>query len=150
MLAIQPSSSPKQITPNILPAKIHHNGPIPTPKRYWNPQPQSTSPNEQEVYFRGRKLLGQKIPLPEKYEGVVLQKTDKTLPVQKKDEDGDGEDEEDVEVKIMEQNGKFSEIVVLGHEVVPGEEDDYQKGIEEWVGFAEAIHAYDTPTNNTT
>jgi hypothetical protein len=24
-------------TPNIIPCKIHHDGPLETPKRYWNP-----------------------------------------------------------------------------------------------------------------
>ncbi|KAK4494860.1 hypothetical protein PRZ48_014216 [Zasmidium cellare] len=141
MLSLAPSSNLKKTTPNILPAKIHHNGPIPIAQRHWNPQPTPNSTTqEQTVYLRGRKLLGKKVPLPEGYEGVVLQKSEKTLPKPRpEDGDGNGEGEEDVEVRVMEEKGRFQEVVVWGHEVVSGEEDVYRKGVEEWVGFAEAL-----------
>lgn len=146
MLAIQTSPSAKNLTPNVLPCKIHHNGPIPTPKRYWNPTSSTPPPNAtasraettQTSYLRGRKLLGHSIVLPEGYEGVVLQKTEKALPrsrVEKEEED----EEEPVEVKVMEQTGKFDEILVWGHEALPDGEDAYRKGIEEWMGFAQAV-----------
>lgn len=180
MLAIQTAPSSKTIadlTPNILPCKIHHNGPIPTPKRYWNPttstDPQNTTASSdqeptQTAYLRGRKLLGHSITLPLGYQGVVLQKTQNAL-FQPRTEEEDGEDEEErVEVKITEQTGKFSEVVVWGHEVVPDEEDAYRKGIEEWMGFAETVsctqaweegsetdediqmHSYDAPLDSKT
>lgn len=40
MLSIQPPSSPPskdQCTPNLLPCRIHHNGPANASQRYWNP-----------------------------------------------------------------------------------------------------------------
>ncbi|CZT15502.1 uncharacterized protein RCC_01358 [Ramularia collo-cygni] len=162
MLAITPSKQlSKQITPNILPCKITHSGPIPASSRHWNPQSSTTttsstsSPNNsatQTAYFRGRKLQGRKIPLPEGYEGKVLFKTDILLPRAPQEREN-GEDEEDeevpVEVKQAEQMARFEEIVVWGHEALPGDEDVYVQGLEEWVGFAERIHAYDTPTETT-
>lgn len=57
----------------------------------------------------------------------------------------EGEDEEEpVEVRIMDQTGTFSDIVVWGHEMVPDEEDAYRKGIEEWMGFAQAVSSTHT------
>lgn len=39
MLAVQPpiQSSNKKITPNILPCRIRHDGPVAVSKRYWDP-----------------------------------------------------------------------------------------------------------------
>lgn len=57
------------------------------------------------------------------------------------DADVDEEFEEDkaLEVKMMRQESCFDEMVVWGHEMVPEDEDVYVKGIEEWIGFAEAV-----------
>lgn len=40
MLSIQPpsASKPQKCTPNLLPARIHHDGPINDPQRYWTPE----------------------------------------------------------------------------------------------------------------
>lgn len=65
------------------------------------------------------------------------------------DDDGDEMDvsvEKEAEVKIMETKATFDEVVIWGHEMVPHEEDVFVKGMEEWIGFAEAMHSYDTPT----
>jgi ribonuclease H2 subunit C len=39
MLAVQPGkhSSEQKCTPNILPCRVNHNGPINASERYWNP-----------------------------------------------------------------------------------------------------------------
>lgn len=81
--------------------------------------------------------------LPSTYTGVVLQKTEKVLPQPAKQREDDGEEEdgdEPVEVKMMETIGRFEEVVVWGHEMVPEEgEDVYVKGLQEWIGFAETV-----------
>lgn len=52
---------------------------------------------------------------------------------------GDGL-EKAIEVKVMEEMGRFDEMVVWGHEVLPDEgEDEYVRGVEEWIAFAEAV-----------
>ncbi|KAF7192526.1 hypothetical protein HII31_06158 [Pseudocercospora fuligena] len=139
ILALPPkttSSSSKNLKPNILPARIHHNGPIPVSSRHWSPAPSSTT--SQESSFRGRRLLSQNIPLPENYTGLVIQKTDQNLP-QQQDEEG-----EQLEVKRMEAIGSFDEIVVWGHEVQPDKtEDVYVRGLEEWIGMAESVNGYE-------
>jgi ribonuclease H2 subunit C len=167
MLAIQPpNSNTTKTTSNILPCSIKHNGPIPTSERYWAPKAEEDGTST--AYFRGRKLRGRNVKVPEGYRGVVLQKTDQTLSTHAQqpsgaalaeqlrrmeedyaDDDGDEMDvsvEKEAEVKIMETKATFDEVVIWGHEMVPDEEDVYVKGMEEWVGFAEAMHSYDTPT----
>ena len=58
----------------------------------------------------------------------------------RKREEGEDEDEdEDEEVKIMEEVGDFEELMVWGHENIVGQDDALVKGIEEWIGFAEAV-----------
>lgn len=159
MLALQPSSSSSEqpaLIPNLLPCKIAHSGPIPTSQRHWNPLPTRSPkhhPNSHEVHFRGRKLRSKQLKLPEKYTGVVAQKTERRLSPQQQggqpqgrrneiEEDQD-QDEEDTqlptEVKILETNGTFDQVVIWAHEAVPEGEDVYVKGIEEWIGFAESV-----------
>lgn len=89
--------------------------------------------------------------VPEGYQGVVLSKTDKSLPPKPptaeelrrmeegEDDEMDMEIEKAADVKTMEQMYSFDEIVVWGHEVLPEDDDVYVKGVGEWVKFAEAV-----------
>lgn len=141
MLSINAHEKQKKVVPNVLPCAIKHNGPINTAERYWNPT--SEADGTSIAYFRGRKLQGRKIALPEGYQGAVLQKTEKqvvgkpALPVP--GEDDEMEEAVAVETKIMEQQNSFDEIVVWGHEAVPADDDVYVKGMQEWARFAEAV-----------
>lgn len=45
----------------------------------------------------------------------------------------------EVETLIMDKAAGFDHVVVWDHEAVPGAEDIYVKGVEEWIGFAEAV-----------
>jgi len=147
MLAIHSTNADKQVTPNVLPCAIKHNGPVSAAERYWNPSTEQDGTTTS--FFRGRKLRGKKVALPEGYEGVVLQKTDKkvvaklSLPIPGND---DGADDvaapKEIEASIMDQHAKFEEIMVWEHEAVPEDTDVYVKGIEEWIGFAEAVCAW--------
>lgn len=71
--------------------------------------------------------------------------TDKLAPQTRTDngqaEDGDDAEEAPEEVKIAERVGEFDEVVVWGHggEVEAGQ-DMFVRGMQEWVGFAEAMH----------
>lgn len=59
------------------------------------------------------------------------------------DEDIEIEDEEEEApepVKLLEEVSRFDDIVVWGHDRVPGSDDPFVKGIEEWISFSEAIH----------
>ncbi|PPJ59961.1 hypothetical protein CBER1_11030 [Cercospora berteroae] len=168
MLAIHSllNTKPKTLQPNILPCQIHHSGPISIAERYWNPQTNVTSSASQQIqspasneitqHFRGRKILGKTIPLPDSYTGIVAQKTTRQIPQPSTNhssagnaEDDDDEEEQSLptETFILERQAEFNAFTTWDHEKVPSSEEDvYIKGIEEWIGFAESIHAYDSST----
>ncbi|RMY10061.1 hypothetical protein D0866_14536 [Hortaea werneckii] len=164
MLAIKPSTphqqqQPKPLHPNILPCSIHHSGPIKVSKRYWSPKTATNIPHDhgskiQTAHFRGRKLQGRKIRLPEGYIGQILQKTDDEREVkQQKGHEATVEDAEEEQagedgnmqpsaapVRMLETKGTFDALTIWGHEHAPlgEEEDEFARGIGEWIGFAEA------------
>ncbi|KAH8602006.1 ribonuclease H2, subunit C [Bisporella sp. PMI_857] len=141
MLAFQKSESHKgKCTPNILPCRINHTGPVDTSKRYWNP---TARDGKQTAYFRGRKLHGRSIAVPPGYRGVVATKSDKILPKSKIEVEAEEEDEgKEEETKIMEEIGTWDEMVVWGHEALADEGDPYVRGVEEWVAFSKALHGF--------
>ncbi|KAI7373792.1 hypothetical protein KC336_g20338 [Hortaea werneckii] len=163
----QPHQS-KPLHPNILPCAIHHSGPIKVSKRYWSPTTTTSAhddgtKNLQTAHFRGRKLQGRRIRLPEGYIGRILQKTDEEEEVHQRstrqqregpestvrsenaddaDEDGNMSRSAAAPVKMLETKGTFDSLTIWGHDHAPldGEEDEFARGIGEWIGFAEAIH----------
>ncbi|KAF1924271.1 uncharacterized protein M421DRAFT_424912 [Didymella exigua CBS 183.55] len=148
MLSIQPSS-PKKHTPNLLPARINHNGRIPTTPHHWTPT--TDEKGTRHVHFRGRHLHGTTLPLPATHTGAILLVTDKPAPPapakcldEDADADGDGDmDEVPEDVKIAEQIGEFDELVVWGHGGTVDEGDMYIRGVREWIGFAASMHCDD-------
>ncbi|KAF2844669.1 ribonuclease H1 small subunit [Plenodomus tracheiphilus IPT5] len=164
MLSIQPprSAHPPKVTPNLLPLRISHNGPINSTGRFFTPTTSSTdaSSTAQHAHFRGRHLHGTPVALPEGYTGAVLHITDQQLPqgqsrreqqrqeVHHRGESGAEDEDEDadagdmfVEVKVAEHVAEFDEIVVWGHGgIVDQSRDIYVRGLTEWVGFAESMH----------
>ncbi|KIW21084.1 hypothetical protein PV08_01663 [Exophiala spinifera] len=150
MLALQRKSSPAgSCTANILPCRIHHDGPTKVTKRYWSPRDEKDQ--TKTAYFRGRRLRGRVIAIPQGYHGVVARSTDRYLPQPPKprptytavDEDIEIEDEEEEPpepVKVLEEVTTFDDVIVWGHDQVPSQDDAFVKGLEEWISFAEAIH----------
>ncbi|KAK3709503.1 hypothetical protein LTR37_010876 [Vermiconidia calcicola] len=151
MLAINSTTSTKKFTPNLLPCAIKHNGPVKTHPRYWSPaHDDNDAKSTSTAYFRGRKLRGRRLKVPDGYRGVVLEKSQQTVQQQAAqhpdsllDEDDDGVEEDMQEVKIADPKAQFDEVIVWGHEMVPEDEDVYVKGMVEWIGFAEAMHSYE-------
>ncbi|KAI8942277.1 hypothetical protein NX059_000356 [Plenodomus lindquistii] len=163
MLSIQPPTSapsapPQKVTPNLLPLRISHNGPINSTSRFFTPATDASKPgdNTLHAHFRGRHLHGTPVALPQGYTGAALHVTDRQAPQpralqQEQQDDGEsgGEDEEEVEdmavdISVAEQVGEFDEIVVWGHGGVVDEgRDMYVRGLREWVGFAESMHCED-------
>ncbi|ORX95701.1 ribonuclease H2, subunit C [Clohesyomyces aquaticus] len=164
MLAIQSSSSkpPQKCTPNLLPARLNHNGPVHNTSQYWNPTetpPNSNSTAETEgsnpftastqtAYFRGRALDGISLSLPANYTGAVLNITGKDLPSVnsgRAPEDEEEEESEQMEAKVAEEVATFDKFVVWGHGgAVDKSQDAYVRAVEEWIGFAEAMHVEPT------
>jgi ribonuclease H2 subunit C len=48
-------------------------------------------------------------------------------------------------VKILQSTATFNEVMLWGHDMLPAPDDPFVKGIEEWIAFAEAIHAEPSP-----
>lgn len=86
--------------------------------------------------------------VPEGYKGVVVKEGAKEdgdsqkkcgERLRRRGEDVDEEEEEEEEVKTMEEVGEFDAVMVWGHESVVDGEDTFVRGVEEWIGFAEAV-----------
>ncbi|GBF65098.1 ribonuclease H2 subunit C [Trichophyton mentagrophytes] len=136
---------PVSVSMNILPCRIHHDGPVEVSKRYWNPVNDGGADNKQPVstaYFRGRKLRGRSVPVPDGYHGVVVTKLPEVETVCKRVVGHENEDEEDNEEPLLqlETVGRFPAFTVWEHEKLPTDDDLYVRSMEEWVSFAHSIH----------
>ncbi|KAG2169462.1 hypothetical protein VTO58DRAFT_101472 [Aureobasidium pullulans] len=150
MLAIKKPEKSTSCVANVLPCRIQHNGPVNATTRHWTPE-SSSDGQTNTAYFRGRKLNGKTVNLPEGYRGAILQKTNTILPPNITPSTSTSlEDEEDAsssstpETKILQEVTTFDKIVVWGHEVQPdGQEDVYVRGVSEWIGLATAMNSFD-------
>ncbi|TIA74090.1 ribonuclease H1 small subunit [Aureobasidium pullulans] len=152
MRAIKKSEKSTSCVANVLPCRIQHNGPVNATTRHWTPE-SSSDGQTNTAYFRGRKLNGKTVNLPEGYRGAILQKTNTILPPTITPSTSTSlEDEEDAssslsstpETKILQEVATFDKIVVWGHEVQPdGQEDVYVRGVSEWIGLATAMNSFD-------
>jgi ribonuclease H2 subunit C len=165
MLAIkQKSPSPSAVTANLLPCRIHHDGSITLSDRHWAPsQPTTTTPpassdtksveKEEEssisnsnesskliAHFRGRRLLGREVSVPEGYTGALIRTSKEEMPKAPRAADEDDEDGEDERTFVAEQEASFEKIVLWRHEEeAEGLDDRYIRSVEEWIGFAETV-----------
>ncbi|KAF2143912.1 uncharacterized protein K452DRAFT_215171, partial [Aplosporella prunicola CBS 121167] len=173
MLAIQKPSrqtaaaAVPTCTPNLLPCRVHHDGPVNAAERYWAPSSSARAPDATTTttladtapaaaaptdtasivadtaptaYFRGRKLRGKSVAVPEGWRGVVVQRVERTQgqsdgSMRGEEDEGEGEEE----AGVMEEVGRFGEVVVWEQEGMGEDEDAYAKGLGEWVGFAEVV-----------
>ncbi|KAG9631613.1 hypothetical protein KCU95_g8746, partial [Aureobasidium melanogenum] len=155
MLAIKRSEKTPTSTVNVLPCRIQHNGPVHASTRHWTPEISSDGNQNSTAtaYFRGRKLNGRVLGLPDGYRGAILQKTDTILPnttttATTAPPNLDPEEEQQhedpaPETKVLEEIATFDKITVYGHEVQPdAQEDVYIKGINEWIGLAGAMNSF--------
>ncbi|KLJ12032.1 hypothetical protein EMPG_12867 [Blastomyces silverae] len=177
MFAIRPSKNNtdshqenSSITPNILPCRIHHDGPVEISTRYWNPIVDESNPDTATAYFRGRRLRGRRVVIPEGYEGVLAStdsglqpaatlesgtkkndqgRSHRDFDLEDDDDDDDDDNDEDYwkSFAIVEKQGSFSDFMVWDHEKLPAADDPFVKGVSEWIRFAEAMHA--APSNPT-
>ncbi|KAK6515314.1 hypothetical protein TWF506_007659 [Arthrobotrys conoides] len=172
MISIKkPTSSETPSKANILPCRIKYTGPASSSRQLWNPttQPAASSSSDAVVanpgdnakavvethtsYFRGRKLVGTKLAVPEGYQGYILDAGTTSNPPltgnQKRemlyqDNDEDEDEEGDIGGKVeWTTKASFEEIMVWGHEVaVDGTQDGVVKGVEEWMGMAGILNGY--------
>ncbi|KAK1496555.1 ribonuclease H1/H2 small subunit [Colletotrichum tamarilloi] len=148
ILSIQSNDSTKtKATVNLLPCRIHHDGPVGDSNTFWNPS--KSEDGKTVAYFRGRKLHGTTVKLPEQYRGVVMERSTK---VETQQLEGEGEEAEGdlVELGTMKTKAEFDEMVIWGHEAsAEAASDPYVRSIEEWLGVAESIHSYSPEETKT-
>ena len=102
-----------------------------------------------QAYFRGRKLRGRNVKVPQGYRGIIVKNSEETKGmsnrVGKHDMNIDEDDEEpEEETGSLEEVGSFDEVVVWGHESVAEADDPFVKGMDEWINFAEAVSVHET------
>ena len=77
-----------------------------------------------------------------------MKNNDRTLPksltkdsnITSQEDNEDEDNEAEGETKVLEEVADFSSLMVWGHERAPDEkEDSIARGINEWIGFAEAV-----------
>lgn len=102
-------------------------------------------------HFRGRRLHALPVKLPESHRGVLLETTEEIVThrddaareniAHHDDFDQDvAEQEPQPEVKIMRERAVFDELLIWRHDVVPeAAEDEYAKGVGEWIAWAAVV-----------
>ncbi|KAI0972807.1 ribonuclease H2, subunit C [Xylaria arbuscula] len=148
LFTVESEASKKQKAQvNLLPCRIHHDGDVNPSDTFWNPT--EAEDGLQTAYFRGRKLHGKALKLPEGYYGVVVEKTDakpqtSSAEQEPADEDIDVIENPEDQLEVGEMRGKaaFDELMIWGHESTSDSTaDPYVRGMEEWIAFAEEIHS---------
>jgi ribonuclease H2 subunit C len=98
------------------------------------------------AYFRGRKLHGKALRVPEGYRGVVVNKTEPPQPQAARADEPEVVDldaEGQLPLGTLEIKAEFGEIVIWGHESLADPcSDPYARGVEEWVKVAEKVREW--------
>ncbi|CEI62894.1 unnamed protein product [Fusarium venenatum] len=139
ILSLKPDENKSKAVANILPCRIHHDGPIEPTSSYWTPA-------ATDAYFRGRKLQGKVVKLPEDYRGIVVERVPQQDPKTAVEEHVVDLDAEEEQIESMQITAEFDEMVVWGHEALAdASADPYVRSMEEWLQVADKIHSYSPP-----
>lgn len=99
-----------------------------------------------EAYFRGRKLKGREVKIPEGYRGVVVKgETPSQQEAKQRGRTADVGGELgtfEQEMKLLEEVGEYDQLVVWGHETIAEDDDVFVKGVDEWTSFARSVSNY--------
>ena len=95
-----------------------------------------------EVTFRGRRLLGRRVPVPDGYAGHIIALTPEVGQCEVGlNVDAGVEVEERPPRNQLVALAQFDELLVWGHEQVPEEgNDSVVKSLREWVAFAGRVN----------
>ncbi|KAI9901446.1 hypothetical protein N3K66_003263 [Trichothecium roseum] len=143
ILAIDDSASKAKAVANLLPCKVQHDGPVDPIEAYWKPTKEDNG--IQTAYFRGRKLQGKTVSLPQNYRGVVMRRKGDQPKANEMPEDDDvvEVDMSAPEMGAMEVTAEFDNVVIWGHEAVAdAAADPYVRGMEEWLSIADKLRQF--------
>ncbi|KAJ2967431.1 hypothetical protein NQ176_g9663 [Zarea fungicola] len=148
MLSVGQTENVRKVTANLLPCRIYHDGSIEPIGSYWKPS--DTTNGSKQAYFRGRKLQGTALPLPDGYHGLVVERAADQLKIEATTSaDGTNRNGADEVIALetvgtMQATGEFDEMVVWSHEsMATAAADPYVRTIEEWLQTSEKIHSFD-------
>ncbi|RDA85153.1 hypothetical protein CP532_1576, partial [Ophiocordyceps camponoti-leonardi (nom. inval.)] len=109
LLAIADSEtkSKQKAVPNLLPCRIHHTGPVDPIAGYWSP-----SESKQVAYFRGRRLHGRPVAVPDDYQGVVVRREKEKEKERKSSEEESDEQSAEMKTETLQVKSRFDEVIV--------------------------------------
>ncbi|XP_047332879.1 uncharacterized protein C12B10.15c [Impatiens glandulifera] len=116
-----------------LPCCIKYNGPS-SVSQYFKPKPTGVEVEDlkvEEAQFRGRRLQGTTIHMPEGYSGSVLGKKN----LSKSEASSDFEDQSN----CWEVNARFQSITTWNHDNLPSQDDAFLRSFH-WINVAKALH----------
>jgi ribonuclease H2 subunit C len=156
-IELRTSPEQKEVVTHVLPCHIAHDGPAKV-AAHFKPRVDSDDASLSTATFRGRKLRGRKVVLPENYrgiltlmrlliEGFVLQPVDPLVDTGHGDygavEDDEEDDEEGVKKVTWESTEAFDGLTVWEHHGLPDEKQDHWiRAVQEWVVMANAVCGY--------
>ncbi|KAL8508471.1 hypothetical protein ACS0TY_018919 [Phlomoides rotata] len=112
-----------------LPCCIKYDGPTPV-SHYFKPKPTGMEVDGlkvEEAYFRGRKLHGSTIDLPQGYSGFILGK--------RSHENGTNT----ANLECWETNATFQNVTIWNHDAMPSKDDAFVRAFH-WFTAANALH----------
>ncbi|KAL6888461.1 hypothetical protein ACP4OV_009487 [Aristida adscensionis] len=116
---------------HLLPCGIRQNGAAPV-SDYFKPRSTGVEVDGvkvEEAFFRGRKLQGATLPLPDGYRGYVLEKKRASKDTQNLDD----------EVSDFVSRAEFQKITYWNHDTTPSAEDPLPRCFH-WLTVANAMH----------
>lgn len=131
---IQINDDIPQYSANVVPCKIHYNGPANTQDYYTCTK--TCNEGVHESYFRGCKFVGKAMDI-ENYNGYIIEQSEGLAPVDNDDENEEGD------YKVIHNYatvGQFNHIVVYGHDRLPPANDQYGL-MSDWEKISRAIHS---------
>ncbi|KAL2524468.1 Ribonuclease H2 [Abeliophyllum distichum] len=112
-----------------LPCCIKYDGPT-SVSDYFKPKSSGMEVDGltlEETYFRGRKLHGTAVPLPDGYSGFILGKKSSEKKTNTETSD------------CWEANAKFQNVTVWNHDSLPSNDDAFLRTFH-WFAVAKALH----------
>lgn len=93
------------------------------------------------AFFRGRKLHGRAVAIPEGYRGVLAQKQESEVETEaEKSEDDPAGSHDDSQEGKLQVTGEFQDILVWGHESVADPSSDHHiRAMEEWMDVSKKV-----------
>ncbi len=133
-----PSGETAKATAHLLPCRIHHDGSVEPAESFWDPKKGENDTTT--AYFRGRKLHGKTVKLPEGYRGVAAVTSSAEEQPRRPEEDEVIDLDAQMPQGTLEVQAEFDDLIVWGHEATAdAAADPYVRGLEEWLALAAKV-----------